>query len=253
MGQKFQKLDEGLDASRQIHLEEEEAKAKDGTLHHAAVSPVVQRIMKVDILFGQGVYSRSDMGVGVTRRASTVCGDRSGGGGGAEHRHFSEGADGPFDPYSVAGCFNCEHPGHTMRDYSQPLIATRPALTPALTQLTLTTKDAFDADAQARRNPYLSYPKLDETPLRLDFNADASFQRNRDSSSLIGSNRVLCAGNGMAHVHSHRRNKIRWLVRSTMTRQVCAFRQYSCATTSSIKTRATFRSSSSLSPTMCST
>lgn len=59
------------------------------------------------------MYGRPNKGVGASRP----------GGGGARSVGAPPAGE-RFDPLTVSGCFNCNHPGHTMRDCHKPVNAT---------------------------------------------------------------------------------------------------------------------------------
>lgn len=119
LGLTFQQLYGELESSLKPHTEAAEAAVRDGAIRQRAVSTAVPRIMKADMMYqGQGMYARPNKGVGATR---------PGGGGGISGGGGRAATPGSFDPLTVAGCFNCDNPGHTMRDCKNPINATKEA------------------------------------------------------------------------------------------------------------------------------
>lgn len=114
-GLSFQQLYGEFVSSLQLRIEAETAASKDGSFKESLVSPAVPRIMPANILFAsQGMNRNANTSV----RASSVSAGRGNEGGASRVR---------FDPLTVAGCFNCDHPGHTLKDCKQPMNTTQQA------------------------------------------------------------------------------------------------------------------------------
>jgi len=104
----FQQLYGELEAALQLHGEAKQAIAKDNPADGAPGSTEVATVLYA----GQGVYGRPNKGIGAKSAGGT---SRAG--------QRKEG----FDPLTLMGCFNCDDPGHTMRDCPHPRDVTRAA------------------------------------------------------------------------------------------------------------------------------
>jgi len=104
----FQQLYGELAASLQLHSAAKRAKDRRSSIADGQVKSELASVM----FAGQGVYGRPKTGVGATSAAGASR---------AVQRKDR------FDPLSLMGCFNCDDPGHTMRDCPRPRDATRAA------------------------------------------------------------------------------------------------------------------------------
>jgi len=114
----FQQLFLELDAALGLKAEGRAAVAKDVPVNNQ----VAAAKSALPVLYaGQGVYAYANRGVGAsTPRARTTVGvpapaSRPGAGSASTTTRQR------FDPLSVAGCFNCDNPGHTMRQCPIPV------------------------------------------------------------------------------------------------------------------------------------
>lgn len=125
----FQQLYGQLEAALQLHAEAQQAAIADdssGRPAPSAVSATVPRVLTADVLYAnQAMYGRPNKGIGASRPGPSGGGSGGARSGGATPRsgpstYDGKGGSGRFDPLSVTGCFNCDHPGHTMRDCKLP-------------------------------------------------------------------------------------------------------------------------------------
>jgi len=109
-----------LDAALDLQEEGRAAVSKDAPVYHQA--PVAAAKGGAPIMYaGQGVYGVPKRGVGASTSRSTA-GVGSAAAVSLESAGSSAGAQRTrFDPLSLAGCFNCDNPSHTMRACPLPV------------------------------------------------------------------------------------------------------------------------------------
>lgn len=112
----FQQLYTDLQSSLQLHEEATEAAVANGIQAPAASVGYVPRALSADVLYaGQGIYGRPNRNVGATQSRPLPS---------PRVERIGPAPAPRFDPLSISGCFNCDHPGHTMRDCRAPVNTT---------------------------------------------------------------------------------------------------------------------------------
>lgn len=134
----FQQLFSELEGDLQLFYDGKVARSKDAAVEGITHTPEMAetqapKVMSAKVLYqGQGVYAYPSRSIGQHRPAypgkapvyppGAFVGNMgmSRDSGGARGSPVPT-AEGKFDPLTLAGCFNCDHPGHTMQDCKMPI------------------------------------------------------------------------------------------------------------------------------------
>lgn len=112
----FQQLYTDLQSSLQLHEEASEAAVANGIQVPTAAVNYVPRALNADVLYaGRGVYGRPNRNVGATQPRVQAP---------SQVQRVGPAPSLRFDPLTISGCFNCDNPGHTMRDCRAPVNTT---------------------------------------------------------------------------------------------------------------------------------
>lgn len=129
----FQQLYSELESDLQLHYNGKVAHAKDAAIDGMSMTPDMIATQLPKVLSAKVMYQRQGMYAHPKRNLGDYCPSsrsRSGPRGGADGSPRSSGSksSAQLDPLSLAGCFNCDHPGHTMQDCHEKIDTKRAAL-----------------------------------------------------------------------------------------------------------------------------